>query len=929
MQIPLRYISSRFKVLIITIVLWLCPMCMYAQIHSLIRHYGRSSGIAGQTWNICAADNNFVFLANGENMLSCRNGIFTPQQFKTEVRSVYSPAKSARIYIGGINELGYFTVLDDGSLSYTSLSDSLELEQKNSLGNVWHIYGIDQNVYYVSDNLIVKYNGARTEVFNPHAHIDCASVVDGVLYVSSQGVKYLHGNALKVMPNTEPISQLALHGFASFNGGILAVSENNGLFFCDGNICEPFETKADTFLQNSSVFCIADNNDELAIGTIKGGIVVVNKNTRTAEIISEAQGLENNTVISLSYQDGKSLWAGLDNSVDEILLHSGLKKFLPKGLEGAGYDAAIDKNTLYLATNRGAFFTQLPLNNTQLNTIEGLTGQAWKFYKAFETIFCLHDKGLFVLDNGKAKNISGIKGFWGMVQISDTVALAATYSEFYIVKKRGSDYVFKLQELIGSFSNMVFDGTNVWLHSDNADSCARGSYNYAENQVDIVKYYRCSDGLPDDKNFRLNFYNGSIYAVSSKATAVYNSSKDIFEKTDSICGLDTKEGFAAVSQFGNSAAGLSQNCLELTCGKKSHDFYFDADFIYPSSKANAPFFINDSLLLVPNYNGFALVCLSSCTEAETVNNSVINSVYLADGTPIWKSNVAGLKYVPEIPYEQANLKFNFADHNRSALYQYRLGSDDFSSPASTYIKEFTSLPEGEYTFQVRKTESNGRVLGEDSFKFVILAPWYRTTWAYAAYMLIAIALVFAAVKILTRSVAKQKQQIIDKAQEDMQQLERQLVQQQLQNDLEHKTNELSNMALLLAGKNEILGSLKNDISEIYKEPKLPPLLKAKLAGLSSKIDANIQNDNLIDRFEEQFDLLHNNFIKKLRQLHPGLSRNDYMLCAYIRMGFSTKEIAQMLNMSVRGVESIKYRFKKKINIDTDISEYLKQVESEK
>ena len=70
--------------------------------------------------------------------------------------------------------------------------------------------------------------------------------------------------------------------------------------------------------------------------------------------------------------------------------------------------------------------------------------------------------------------------------------------------------MFKLQELIGSFSNMVFDGTNVWLHSDNADSCARGSYNYAENQVDIVKYYRCSDGLPDDKNFRLNFYNGSM-----------------------------------------------------------------------------------------------------------------------------------------------------------------------------------------------------------------------------------------------------------------------------------------------------------------------------------------------------------------------------------------------------------------------------------
>ena len=156
-----------------------------------------------------------------------------------------------------------------------------------------------------------------------------------------------------------------------------------------------------------------------------------------------------------------------------------------------------------------------------------------------------------------------------------------------------------------------------------------------------------------------------------------------------------------------------------------------------------------------------------------------------------------------------------------------------------------------------------------------------------------------------------------------------MAQQQLQNDLEHKTNELSDMALLLAGKNEILGAIKNDITELFKEANMTPLLKAKLSGLVNKIDGNIQNDNLIDRFEEQFDLLHNNFIKKLKTVHPGLSRNDYMLCAYIRMGFSTKEIAQMFNMSVRGVESIKYRFKKKIGIETDIIDYLQQIETGK
>lgn len=919
-----KYINS-----VVIMLILLCPLFSNAQIHSFIRHYGRNMGIAGQTWNVHATDNNFVFFANGEKILACHNGVFTPQPFKTEVRSVYAPPKSARIYAGGINECGYFDVSNSGGLNYTSLSDMLDVNVKNTMGNVWHIYGIDQNIFFVSDNIVLKYNGSALEVFNPHAHIDCSSVVDGILYISAQGIKYLHGNALKVMTNTEKLSQMALHGFAAYNGGLLAVTESDGLFYFDGNKCEPFETQADNFLNTSGVFCMADNDYELAVGTIKGGIAVINKASRNVEIISEAQGLENNTVISLAYQNGKTLWAGLDNSVDEILLHSELKKFSPNGLEGAGYDAIIDGNTLYLATNRGVFYATLPLQNAQLHTVDGLTGQAWKFYKAFGTFFCLHDKGLFSLSDGKAHSVSGIKGFWGMLQISDTVALAGTYSELYIIKKRGSEYIFEYQDIAGSFSNMEYDGKYVWIHSDNADSCVRCIYNHTDNHIIVDKSYHISDGVPADKYFHLFFTDGKLYAVSSAGTTVYDAENDNFTKPDSICGLDANEGFATVSHFGSSAAGISQNCINLKSGTHIHDLFFDADFIYPSVKANAPFFVNDSLLLVPNYNGFAIVCMDNFSYLDTNHNSIINSVYLTDGTPLWNNNFAGLKNIPEIPYNKANIKFNFADHNRTALYQYRLKGKDFSQLATTYIKEFTSLMEGEYLFEVRKYEPNGSILGEDSFKFVVLAPWYRSIWAYVVYALLLISLAFAAFKVFKHNVSKQKQQIIDKAQEDIQQLERQMAQQQLQNDLEHKTNELSDMALLLAGKNEILGAIKNDITELFKEANMTPLLKAKLSGLVNKIDGNIQNDNLIDRFEEQFDLLHNNFIKKLKTVHPGLSRNDYMLCAYIRMGFSTKEIAQMFNMSVRGVESIKYRFKKKIGIETDIIDYLQQIETGK
>ena len=86
-------------------------------------------------------------------------------------------------------------------------------------------------------------------------------------------------------------------------------------------------------------------------------------------------------------------------------------------------------------------------------------------------------------------------------------------------------------------------------------------------------------------------------------------------------------------------------------------------------------------------------------------------------------------------------------------------------------------------------------------------------------------------------------------------------------------------------------------------------------------------DNIFDRFEEQFNLLHNNFIKELKNRYPDLSRNELMLCAYTIMELSTKEIAQLLNISGRGVETMRYRLKKKIVDDknTDFAEFLKSI----
>ena len=80
--------------------------------------------------------------------------------------------------------------------------------------------------------------------------------------------------------------------------------------------------------------------------------------------------------------------------------------------------------------------------------------------------------------------------------------------------------------------------------------------------------------------------------------------------------------------------------------------------------------------------------------------------------------------------------------------------------------------------------------------------------------------------------------------------------------------------------------------------------------------------------QSSFDAIHNDFFKKLEARYPQLSYKDKMLCAYLKMNLISKEIAPLLNISVRGVEISRYRLRKKLNLDekTNLADFLQKIE---
>ena len=126
----------------------------------------------------------------------------------------------------------------------------------------------------------------------------------------------------------------------------------------------------------------------------------------------------------------------------------------------------------------------------------------------------------------------------------------------------------------------------------------------------------------------------------------------------------------------------------------------------------------------------------------------------------------------------------------------------------------------------------------------------------------------------------------------------------LKSDLKNKTAELSAMILNVVDKNTILNNIKNellDISDLMKNADEQG--KKRMKKLISMISENLERDDYWKKFEENFNDVHDSFFKKLTEKYPSISKTDRKLCVFLKMDLSTKEIAQLMNISYRGSQS--------------------------
>jgi DNA-directed RNA polymerase specialized sigma24 family protein len=91
--------------------------------------------------------------------------------------------------------------------------------------------------------------------------------------------------------------------------------------------------------------------------------------------------------------------------------------------------------------------------------------------------------------------------------------------------------------------------------------------------------------------------------------------------------------------------------------------------------------------------------------------------------------------------------------------------------------------------------------------------------------------------------------------------------------------------------------------------------KHALEKIVREIDTTLRLQEDWRQFEYHFDQIHGDFLNRLREHFHDLTPNEQKLCALLRLNLSTKEISNLMSISLRGVEIARYRLRKKLGLD--------------
>lgn len=885
-----------------------------------------------QNWQTSQGADGVIYIANNKGLLSYNGAQWrlSSSPNETIIRSVKSIGD--RIYTGAHMDFGYWEKQNNGVLVYTSLKDELGIEMLEG-EQIWKISTYKSKVLLQSLNGIYIYN-PEEEVID-YILIDLGSAVYRLFEIEDALYFQVLGKGLYTIDNGEVVlySSHMLFRDKTFvnifkrDTDWLGITQKNGFYTISANEVSAWDHAASDFLDTVTVYRSVQLSDGgIALGTIAHGFIRLTKDGFLDYQLTQRLGLGNNTVLSIFEDQSSNIWVGLDNGIACINKTRPIKNFIDQeGRLGTTYASVVYNGKLYLGTNQGLFyksdvnedFALVPDTEEQVWTLKIINGQ----------LFCGHNKGTFLIDDGKAQLIGDVNGTWDIREIPNhpNLLLQGNYDGLYILQRSNQAWSLrnKLDEFNVSSRHFEFAEDYKILVGNEY----KGVFEIAvDTSFAKAKTINLNTTVSKDEHSSLEKFDNNIYYLNKEGFYKYDNSTSEFKREvlvseafndQYVSGNLVNDGKGRLWAFAdNELLYLAKNPLESNLSvTRLH--------IPQALRNTGKGFENITQVESGKYilgttNGY--LNLESSIPQQTyqiainqIQNSKIDGTFslvnlVEEGSFLWDENTLIFDYnVPEF------------DKFQQAQYQHRLIGfyDSWSLWENKATNEYANIPSGNYTFQVRARVGNSLTINVASYDFTIGTPWYLSYLAIAGYIFLVI-LLFLLMNAQNKKRYRTKQeQLVEKTRREMDltamAAEKEIIElrnQNLRDDISARNRELASSTMSMVVKSKTLQAIKEKLVQLEKSKELDEVIR--------DIDKNISTKEDWSFFEEAFNHADKGFFRKVKNRHPELTTNDLKLCVYLRLNMTSKEIAPLLNISHRSVEIKRYRLRKKLNLDSSV-----------
>ncbi|MBL8229846.1 MAG: GAF domain-containing protein [Bryobacterales bacterium] len=736
---------------------------------------------AHQVWSFAEDKRGLLYV--GHHGLSEYDGTSwrsIPTPHDSSIRSMATDA-NGRVYVGETGDFGYLAPDAKGQMAFQSLLEHVPREDRN-FQEIFDVVVSPEGIYFCANARLFRVtadgSGWRVKVWKPGKQFLRLLPVFGELYVMDlAGAFRLRADRLEpfAIPglsfddvNQRPVTLLP---FDPRTRQMLLATRGGKLYLFNGADLSAFPNEAaDLLVKLGIARGVMLPDGAVGIATRFAGFFVLERNGRIRHYIDRAAGVPSDGAITAYVDKAGSVWLGLQNGIAKVETVSPFTQYPDFA---AVNEIKEHLGALYVATLRGVLF--LGAGAGEFRTVAGTE---------VHSIFGLLSRGdSLLMAGGASASVLQLRGS----SLKEAIPVVRGLNVFTLQQSRvHADRVW-LGTSLGLASirevapgNWVYEGIRaatpivrsivetepgvLWMGTQ-SQGVVRVQFSGDSLENPKMERFGQADGLPYDGGFSVNWAAGRLVFVSQKGVREFDPTSRRFVESKIFGSLPTGGSAEELNIVADGAGNLWTNLgvrpillqrqsdgsykadvrrLQRLTDGAGKWIHLDTDGILWIGSQDRVFRY-DPRIQPPAAAGFPTL-IRRVTSGETEKTTL----YAGGGG-------AAATQAPAIPYAGNALRFEYAaasfeDPSKNQFRSMLEGFDhEWSAWTSETRRDYTNLPPGDYRFRVKARNSLLQESAEGAeYRFFVLAPWYRTWWAYGSYVLLILGAIFAGDRLQRR-----------------------------------------------------------------------------------------------------------------------------------------------------------------------------------